>query len=44
MTTYTHLLRGIAERVRNAVETSWEEALVHRMCTAKDEKAADQGG
>jgi integrase len=44
MTSYTHLMRGAAERVRNALETSWEEAVVHRMCTAKDEKAADQGG
>jgi integrase len=43
-TTYTHLMRGAAERVRNALETSWEEAVVHRMCTAKDEKSADQGG
>jgi integrase len=44
MTTYTHLMREAAERVRNAHETSWEEAVVHRRCTAKDEKAADQGG
>jgi integrase len=43
-TNYTHVMKGAAERVRNALETSWGDAGVRHMYAAKDDQAADQQG
>jgi len=32
MTNYTHVMRGAADRVRNALETSWAENDVRQVC------------
>jgi hypothetical protein len=40
-TNCTHVMRGAADRVRNALETSWAENDVRSVCVLDGDQAAD---